>query len=157
MRRLSMASILFALAATVASAASSPSDTVSAVLRENAAAFERGDYAAIEKLWAHGDDVSVFESGYANYGWADYRDHHLKPELKEMKNVRYRLDDIHSHVSGPIAWATFRYTISADYEGRKIDSAGLGTAALERDGDDWRIVHWHTSAPRKPPAPAPSN
>ena len=30
---------------------------------------------------------------------------------------------------------------------------GLGTALLEKRGDDWGIVHWHSSAPRRAPAP----
>jgi hypothetical protein len=34
--------------------------------------------------------VTVFESGHANYGWEDYRDNHLKPEMEALKNVQYR-------------------------------------------------------------------
>jgi hypothetical protein len=51
---------------------------------------------------------------------------------------------------------TFKYTISADIGTRHVDGAGLGTAVLEKRGQDWRIVHWHSSAPRRAPAPAAS-
>jgi ketosteroid isomerase-like protein len=135
-------------------AAHDPAEHVREVLTKNAAAFERGDMAALDKLWANDESVTVFESGHANYGWADYRDNHLGPELKEMKNVRYALSDVRAKVSGATAWATFKYALSADAGERRVEAAGLGTAVLERRGQEWRIVHWHTSAPRRAPAAA---
>ena len=134
--------------------AQNPAEQIRAVLLENAAAFERGDMAALEKAWANDESVTVFESGHANYGWADYRDHHLGPEMKEMKNTKYTLSDIKVKVSGNTAWATFKYAISADVGTRHVDGGGLGTAILEKRGPDWKIVHWHSSAPRRAPAPA---
>ena len=132
-----------------------PDETaVPEVLLKSAIAFEKNDVELITKLWANDDAVTVFESGHANYGWVDYRDHHLFPEMKEMKNTKYTLSDIKAKVSGNTAWATFKYSISADIGTRHVDGAGLGTAVLEKRGQDWKIVHWHSSAPRRPPAPA---
>ena len=131
-------------------------EQIRAVLLQSAAAFERGDMAAAEKAWANDESVTVFESGHANYGWADYRDHHLGPEMKEMKNTKYTLSDIKVKVSGDTAWATFKYAISADIGTRHVDGGGLGTAILEKRGQDWKIVHWHSSAPRRAPSAAPS-
>lgn len=127
-------------------------NAVREVLIQSASAFEKGDMAALEKLWASDESVTVFESGHANYGWADYRDHHLGPEMKEMKNTKYTLSEIKVKVSGNTAWAIFKYAISADIGTRHVDGAGLGTAVLEKRGADWRIVHWHSSAPRRAPA-----
>ena len=126
------------------------------VLIQSATAFEKNDMAAMEKLWRNDESVTVFESGHANYGWLDYRDHHLGPEMKEMKNTKYTLSDIKVKVSGNTAWATFKYAISADIGTRHVEGAGLGTAVLEKRSNDWRIVHWHSSAPRRAPSPAPS-
>ena len=134
------------------SAAHDPAEHVREVLTKTAAAFERGDLAALDKLWANDESVTVFESGHANYGWADYRDNHLAPEIKEMKNVKYTVSDVRAKVSGATAWATFKYAIAADVGERRIEANGLGTAVLERRGQEWRIVHWHTSAPRRAPA-----
>jgi len=78
------------------------------VLIQSATAFEKNDMAAMEILWLNDESVTVFESGHANYGWADYRDHHLGPEMKEMKNTKYTLSDIKVKVSGNTAWATFK-------------------------------------------------
>lgn len=125
------------------------------VLMANARGFETGDFHALDSIWAHDADVTVFESGHANYGWEDYRDHHLKPEVEEMKNVVYRLTGIKPKVSGNTAWATFKYTLAADLKDRHIDAGGLGTAVLEKRGKEWKIVHWHTSSPRKPAAAPP--
>jgi len=51
------------------------------------------------------------------------------------------------------ASATFKYTISGDADGKHFDSGGLGRAMLEKRGGQWRIVHSHSSAPRRQPAP----
>jgi hypothetical protein len=144
--------IVTAASATAQPSGGTVSDEVKRVLLQNAAGFETGDFPLLDSIWAHDDGVTVFESGYANYGWDDYRDHHLKPEVEEMKNVKYELSDIKPAVDGKTAWATFKYTIAADYEGKRIDGNGLGTAVLQRRADGWKIVHWHTSAPRKKPA-----
>ncbi len=139
-----------------AHAAHDPAEHVKGVLLQYAAAVEGGDMAAISKAWANDESVTVFEQGHANYGWADYRDNHLGPELKEMKNTKYTLSDIRAKVAGTTAWATFKVAISADMNGRRSEGSGLGTAVLEMREGSWRIVHWHSSAPRRAPAAQPT-
>lgn len=126
------------------------------VLNADAAAVEKGNLSALDKLWANTEDVTVFESGHANYGWADYRNHHLAPELKEFKNATYTFSDLKVKVDGKTSWATFKYALSTETGTRKIESAGLATAVLEKRDGKWRIVHWHSSAPRRAPAPIPT-
>ncbi len=142
--------------ATTSSAQTSEERQVADVLRQNAVAFTKNDMATMSKIWADSADVTVFESGHANYGWADYRDTHLAPEMKEMKNTKYEFSDIKAKVSGNLAYATMKYTISADVGARRVDGAGLATAVLEKIGGDWKIVHWHSSAPRRAAAAAAS-
>lgn len=127
---------------------------VTDVLTLEAAAVEKGDLAALDKLWANDETVTVFESGHANYGWSDYRNNHLAPELKEFKNTKYAFSDLKVKVDGKTAWATFKYSLAAEIGTRKIESGGLGTAVLEKREGQWRIVHWHSSAPRRSPQPA---
>jgi ketosteroid isomerase-like protein len=131
---------------------------VTAALNESAAAFEHGDLARASKVWSHSEALTVFEGGHVNNGWADYRDNHLGPEMKELRAVRYRLSNITPHVVNDTAWATFRYAISgSELRGRTFAGTGIGTAVLERQGGAWRIVHWHsTSTPKaKVASPAP--
>lgn len=129
---------------------------VTDVLTREAVAVEKGDLAALDKIWANTEDVTVFESGHANYGWNDYRNTHLAPELKEFKNTKYSFSDLKVKVEGKTAWATFKYSLAAEMGTRKIESGGLGTAVLEKRDGKWRIVHWHSSAPRRAPAPSPT-
>lgn len=120
------------------------------VLMDNAAGFEKNDLAMLNRVWANDESVTVFESGHANYGWADYRDHHLVPEMADFKNTKYTLTDIRPRIAGNTAWATYKYTLTADFKGRKVDASGLGTAILEQRDGRWQIVHSHTSAARRP-------
>ncbi len=140
---------------TISLAQSNDEKAVADTLRRNAAAFARNDMATLEKVWSSGADVTVFENGEANYGWADYRDNHLAPEMKEMKNTKYEYSDIKAKASGNLAFATMKYTISGDIGTRHVDGAGLATAVLEKMNGKWKIVHWHSSAPRRPP-PTPT-
>jgi ketosteroid isomerase-like protein len=146
---------LFTLGST-ARAQSDEEAAVRDVLTKNASAFERSDMATLNKLWANDESVTVFESGHANYGWVDYRDNHLKPEMAEMKNTKYAITDIKPRIAGNTAWATFKYAISAQLAERPVEANGLGTAVLEKRDGRWQIVHWHTSSPRRAPAASPA-
>lgn len=113
-RILSVGALAAGITTSFRETATAQSDNVGAVragLLQNAAGFECGDLAALNKVWANDEAVTVFENGHANYGWADYRDHHLVPEMQEMKNTKYTLTDIKPRVAGKTAWATFKYTI----------------------------------------------
>lgn len=157
------AALVFAFAAIVAEigfyadveAQTDEAKAVTSVLMREAEAVEKGDLAALDKIWANTEDVTVFESGHANYGWSDYRNSHLAPELKEFKNTKYSFSDLKVKIDGKTAWATFKYALSADIAERKIESGGLATAVLEKRDGRWQIVHWHSSAPRRQPTPAP--
>jgi ketosteroid isomerase-like protein len=130
----------------------------SPALIKSTTSFEKNDLGSATKVWSNDDTLVVFEQGHANYGWKDYRDNHLAPEMAEMKNTKYALDDIRIHLAGKTAWATFKYTIAADVmdngKQRHVDGGGLGTAVLEQRDGRWQIVHWHSSAPRRAPASA---
>ena len=143
-----------------ATAQDSDEAAVRDALLRSASSFAKNDIAEATKVWANDESLTIFESGHANYGWADYRDHHLVPEMGEMKNTKYEFSDIKIHLAGNTAWTTLKYTISADVmdngKARHVEGGGLGTAILEKRSDGWRIVHWHSSAPRRAPAATPS-
>ena len=138
---------------------SAPNAEVAAVVQAMRALFaaaERGDLTALDSLYA-GDSLLVIEGAGMNRGWADYRDNHLAPELKEFRNFRYRPFEIEARVSGTLAWATYRYALAADVPDRKVDVVGRGTAILERRGDRWVVRLTQTAGrarrPSDPPMP----
>lgn len=114
-------------------------------------AAERSDFAAMDSLYA-GERLTVVEGAGINRSWAEYRDHHLAPELKEFRNFRYRPTEIEPHVQGNLAWATFRYTLAADVTDKKVDVVGRGTAILERNGSRWVVRHTQTSGRARRPS-----
>ncbi len=132
--------------------------TVRAVIQAVFKAAERQDIAALDTLYA-GDSLTVIEGAGINRGWADYRDHHLVPELREMKGLEYQPEEIVVHIRGDMAWALFRYTLVAQSEGRTADVIGRGTAILERQytprGRRWVVRHIHTSGRARRPADPP--
>lgn len=129
---------------------------IRAALLKSASTFEKNDLPGASSVWATDESLTIFESGHANYAWADYRDNHLVPEMGEMKNTKYDFSDMKIHVAGKTAWVTLKYSISADVpengKMRHVDGGGLGTAVLENRAGQWRIVHWHSSAPRRAPS-----
>jgi ketosteroid isomerase-like protein len=156
---------LLAVSTSYKSIATARADDEAAVrdaLMKNALSFEKNDVAMASQVWVNDDSLTVFENGRANIGWTDFRDHHLAPEMGGMKNTKYSFADMKIHLAGKTAWATFKYSISADVvdngQTRHVDRGGLGTAVLEERSGQWRIVHWHSSAPRRPataPSPTP--
>lgn len=136
-----------------AGAQSADAQRVARTIEALFAAAERGDLGAMDTLYA-GDSLTVVEGAGINRGWRDYRDNHLAPELKEFRNFRYRPQEIEVRVVGDIAWAMYRYTLSAEMGERKVDVVGRGTAILERRGGRWVVRHSQTaSRPRRPSDP----
>jgi len=74
------------------------------VLLRSASSFAKNDLAEATTVWANDESLIIFESGHANYGWANYRDHDLVPEMGEMKNTKYEFSDIKIHLTGNTAW-----------------------------------------------------
>lgn len=88
-----------------------------------------------------------------NNGWADYRDHHLGPELKAFENLQFSTTNVIVHLlsAGRSAYVTAEYAIKARMKGREIDAGGLQTLVLIMGADGtWKIRHSHTSSRRRP-------
>lgn len=116
------------------------------------AAFNAKD---LEKLGSfYHPEVTIYEGGGIDNGWASYRDKHLGPELKAFENLQFGHTERKIHVleGGRTAYVTSQYFIKAKMGERMIDSGGLETLVLVKDADGaWKIRHSHTSSrPRRP-------
>lgn len=131
-----------------------PSAHIASWLQSYDAAFNAKDLGRLAAFYD--PDVTIFEGGSTNDGWADYRDNHLGPELKEFEGLEFSHSRVKAHMlarDGRAAYVTAEYRLKANVEGREIDAAGLETLVLVRDEKDaWRIRHSHTSSRRKAPA-----
>ena len=115
------------------------------------AAFNAKD---LEKLATfYHPDVTIYEGGGINDGWADYRDRHLGPELKAFENLQFGHRDLTVSLlpGGQSAYVRSAYFLKAKMGTREIDSAGLATYVLVKGAEGWKIRHSHTSSrPRQP-------
>ncbi|NOX38569.1 MAG: DUF4440 domain-containing protein [Calditrichaeota bacterium] len=123
----------------------SPEDAVKQTLLNYAAAIESMDIAQVQRYVVTSEAFSVFENGHVNQGWADYRDHHLAPELKMFRKIEYRYEDIQVQQSGNLAVATAKYHIAIELKDRSVTGKGLATIVLQKAGNDWKILHIHTT------------
>jgi ketosteroid isomerase-like protein len=99
-------------------------------------------------------DVTIYEGGGINNGWADYRDRHLGPELRAFEGLEFGHSDRKVNVAsdGRSAYATSRYFIRAKLGERALDSVGLETLVLMKQPDGaWKIRHSHTSSRARRP------
>ena len=108
----------------------------------------------LEKLGTfYHPQVTIYEGGGIDNGWAAYRDGHLGPELKAFENLQFGHSNRQIQMLGErTAYVVSTYTLKAKMGQREIDSGGLETLILIR-GDDgaWKIRHSHTSSrPRRP-------
>lgn len=107
------------------------------------------DLASIDTLWATGRGVHIIEGAGVNHGWPDYRDNHLGRELESFDNLAYRFYSIEPQVRSSVAWAAFRYELSADTPRGHLELEGRATAVLEKQNGRWIIAHLHTSGRRR--------
>ena len=117
------------------------------------AAFNAKD---LDKLGSYyHPDVTIYEGVGINNGWADYRDHHLGPELKAFQNLQLGHSERKVHVleGGRSAYVTSMYALKAKMGERDVDTGGLESLVLVKDASGaWKIRHSHTSARARRPA-----
>lgn len=127
---------------------------IEALFKAYDAAFNAKDLDKLGTLYHQ--DVTVYEGGGIDNGWAAYRDKHLGPELKAFENLEFGHRDLAVNVlpGGTAAYATARYSLKAKMRDREVDAGGLATYVLVKGADGaWQIRHSHTSSrPRRPAA-----
>jgi len=122
--------------------------SVEAVLESYSQALEASDISAAEHyVMAEGTDFTIFEGSGVNTGWADYRDHHLGPELaSETFHITvYDWTSYSIEVDGDLAVARFDIALEFTRDGESGSRTRHGTAILKFTDSGWRISHLHTS------------
>jgi len=95
-------------------------------------------------------EVTIYEGGGINRGWADYRDHHLGPELDDFEDLQFAHSNTVVRMLGPdAAYAVSEYSLKARMGERQVDTGGLETLVLVKENGAWKIRHSHTSSRRR--------
>lgn len=127
---------------------------VESVLANYKSALERLDIAGVDELFA--PDNVVLENGKLEGSYADYRDHHIGPELGHFESFKFSDYVVAVRLEGPIALATetYRYTIRLKDKPEPIERQGAATSVLKKIDGKWKILSMHNSSRAPKPEPA---
>ena len=151
MRSMLAAALLVVLAATgavvLAQGKSTPPDA--ATLQQVMNAWATLDPARAAVFYAKDQRLVFYDFLPRKYtGWAAY-DKGVREGLRDAKSLSLKVvNDADVHVSGNTAWATA--TVDVDLalkDGSRVRLDGRWTSIWEKRGNEWLIVHDHTSAP----------
>ncbi len=150
-----LAMLLFLSPAAAQSAAVSPEANVRRVIEQ----FEQGvaarDLSKIEPLMAQ--DMVAFENGHRNDGWADFRDNHLVPEMKEPAPPS-KSEFVRVAATPQMGWGYTRTTMTLTLKGgEKVEATLWSVYVVEKRGEDWKItvLDWSFLVPRPTPPAKP--
>ncbi|HKM83710.1 MAG TPA: nuclear transport factor 2 family protein [Candidatus Acidoferrum sp.] len=128
------------------------------LISEMLGAWQVGDVDKLHKCIA--DDVSVVNGFWAPpvIGWENYLADY-KLQRARIQQVRMERTNTLIRLAGKFAWACYQWDFSAVVDGQPDAAQGQTTLVFEKRGDDWVVVHNHTSLvqPSQPVAPANTN
>jgi ketosteroid isomerase-like protein len=135
-----------------------PEEPILKVLADYRAAME---VKSIEKLAAVMDpNLLILEGIHTNTGWADYRDNHIGPEMKEWKEFKVADPKVlEVAVAGDFAYVVEQTSITIVMADNTVVIDAAETFVLRKGPEGWKIKHLHYSGkPRanSPPATAPA-
>jgi ketosteroid isomerase-like protein len=123
-------------------------------------AWQVGDIEKLHKNMA--DDVTVVSGTWAppTIGWTNFLAAY-QMQRNRMQQVRMERSNTMIRVAPSVnfAWACYQWDFSAVVDGAPSAAEGQTTLVLEKRGDNWVIVHNHTSLVQasQPVAPASSS
>ena len=91
-------------------------------------------------------DIAVFENGYRNDGWSDFRDRHLVPQFKASP-TQYRSETVKIDVGPSMAWGYSRMSRAIIHDGDKRPDL-WAIYILKKEANKWRIVELSWSVRR---------
>jgi ketosteroid isomerase-like protein len=120
------------------------SDEIDKDIGEMLAAFQLHNIEMMHKYYS---DNAVFVSGaYAPpiVGWQNYVEDY-KRSLAAFQGMQLIRRNTDVFVHGDIAWASYQWEFLSSYQNKPYSAHGQTTLILQKVGDNWLIVHNHTS------------
>jgi len=122
------------------------------------AAWQVGDTPGMHKYIA--EDVSVVSGTWAPpaMGWTNYL---AAYQLQRARMQQVRMERSNTLIriapSGNVAWACYQWEFTGIVDGTPSAADGQTTLILEKRGEDWIILHNHTSLVQASQPAAPAN
>ncbi len=130
---------------------SSPEDEVRNVIQRFEQGLAERDLSKIEPLMAA--DMVAFENGHRNDGWADFRDHHLVPEMKEPVPPS-KSEVVRIAATAQMGWGYTRTDMTLTRKnGQKVQAVLWSVYVVEKRAEGWKLAMLDWSF-RVPPPPA---
>lgn len=138
-----MRPILFAAFSIMLSSQCSAAGPQDALVAFNGA-LSAGDKIKAAELLA--PDVTIFESGYVERSRAEYVSHHLSEDIAFAKTAKRKVLKHGERIDGKLAVIWEETETTGVASGQEIHLFGTETAMLEKQGEQWKIVHVHWSS-----------
>lgn len=91
-------------------------------------------------------ELVVLEGTYKNVGWADYRDNHIGPEMKEWKSFRAKNRKlVRAEVTKEMGYVIMELSYEIVLEKRTVKMNAVDTFVLIPFQNQWRVKHIHSS------------
>lgn len=122
-----------------------PAAAITALLEQQAAAWNRGDIDGFMSAYAKTDDLRFASGGKVTYGWQATRDGYKKryPDKAAMGTLTFsELVITPLAPDAALAFGRWKLTITNP----PATPNGLFTLTLKKTGEGWRIIQDHTSS-----------
>lgn len=119
-------------------------DTPLSAVRAFHHALDEGNEAAVQAVLM--PDVMIFESGYAERSFEEYKGHHMPADMAFAKAVSTNVSRIRVTEDDAMAWVVSDRHTQGEWNGKTVNSLTLETIILRKVGENWRIAHVHWSA-----------
>jgi hypothetical protein len=112
--------------------------------------WENGDGTPFRKTFLDFKGARYIESGGQNKGLDSLVTHHVEPEKGAMEYMMLDFSAIEVHFEGEnkhFAWviADTHFKAKLKKNGRELDKKGHQTFLFRKIGDQWKVVHTHSS------------
>lgn len=147
-------------------------DQIDRNIGEMLGAFQAGDIEAMHKYYS--DNAVFVRSTYEPpvVGWQNYAAMVQQQRAAFQGGMGVIRRNTSIYFRGDVAWASYQWQFDSTYNGKPYSARGQSTLVFTKEGDNWLIVHNHTSqifdasmcgdqtqtqqakpAPQNPPAP----
>ncbi|MGH9718321.1 MAG: YybH family protein [Candidatus Acidiferrales bacterium] len=120
------------------------SDQINLDIGHMLGAFELGDVATMHKYYSND---ATFVSGTWEppvVGWANYVPLY-KREWSAYQSIQLIRKNTYVFTHEDVAWASYQWEFDASLNGQPFQARGQTTLIFNKIGDNWLIVHNHTS------------